>query len=241
MQNLHTPTLHRVLNTLPAAMDDALPLAIDFTAPLSQHHSSLSWRNVPAALELSEGVLRVRPGAGTDYWQRTFYTKDGAPMCNDNAPSYGLHVTGDFVATTRVRLQPAAQYDQAGLLCYENAASWAKAACEYIPGRSAKLGSVVTRGGYSDWATRPHPVTNGSVIDLEFKLHRSGASLLIFTRPGGAPDAEWWLARLAHLDASLDAPLWVAMYCCSPLGDGGIAEFSEFCVRRPSEGEAVLH
>ena len=45
------------------------------------------------------------------------------------------------------------RFDQCGIVVYLDSENWLKASIEYENDRFQHLGSIVTNGGYSDWAT----------------------------------------------------------------------------------------
>ena len=99
-----------------------------------------------------DGVLIVTE-PHTDLWQRTYYG-----FCNDNAPVFQMS-TGEkyFSFSVRTRFEPKRRFDQCGIAVYIDGENWLKASVEYENERFGRLGSVVTNGGYSDWATTDVP------------------------------------------------------------------------------------
>ena len=71
----------------------------------------LTWFNPPQIWRIDNSSLIVEPDAKTDYWQRTHYG-----FVADNGHFLFTEVEGDFIVTTKVRFNPAHQYDQAGLM-----------------------------------------------------------------------------------------------------------------------------
>jgi regulation of enolase protein 1 (concanavalin A-like superfamily) len=66
---------------------------------------------------------------------------------------------------------------------YQNSDNWVKASIEYENNELAKLGSVVTNLGYSDWATTDIP--NKIVKIIWYRLSRRGPDFLIETSEDG--------------------------------------------------------
>jgi regulation of enolase protein 1 (concanavalin A-like superfamily) len=183
---------------------------------------TLRWQNEPAgwSFEGEEQRLRLEPKAGTDFWQKTHYgfeADTGHFLCAD--------VTGDLVMTTRVRMQPCHQYDQAGLMVRLSAACWIKTSVEHEPGRSGRLGAVVTNHGYSDWSTQ-------SFAGEEFwlRVRREGRDYIVDSSSNGS---DWEQIRMAHLheDDGL-RPVACGLYACSPKGAGFAAQFSYLSIER---------
>ena len=173
-------------------------------------------------IEPSTPALVVEPDGETDFWQRTHYGFQA-----DNGHFLYVEVPGDFAITTHVRVRPANQYDQAGLMVRLSSGCWLKTSVEHEIGMPAQLGAVVTNGGYSDWSvqdyTEPH-------IDLHLRVTRAGADYVVeHSRDGVA----WRMIRVAHLRAD-DGGAEVAcgLYACSPKGAGMLAEFMHLSVER---------
>jgi regulation of enolase protein 1 (concanavalin A-like superfamily) len=208
--------------------------SVDFRAPGATVPPELQWRpSIPTQAGVVDGVgLHVQPSPNTDAWMRTHYGFE-----NSTAQQLGVTVTGgDFVAMTRVHMHPKLQYDQAGLFVWFSNDEWIKTSCEYIPGGTNKLGSVVTQRGYSDWATS---AVDGDQLTFEFRIARLGDAYLIHTRRSDSQP--WFLARLARLSAGSQGTCHVGLYACCPSGAGGHAVFEMLEVRPPFEGEVKLH
>ena len=178
------------------------------------------------------GVLTVTPAAKTDFWCNTFY---GFP---DPQPHNGhvafVEVVGDFVCTVAVTARPRARYDQAGLavLVPGSAGDWLKTSVEFIPDGPSHLGSVVTNGAFSDWATQDLDLPRDAAAAasaFEFRVRRLGCDYIIEARPGasaaaGSAEHAWSQIRMAHLHADrVGAPVRVGLYACSPIGVGAAA------------------
>jgi hypothetical protein len=177
------------------------------------------------------GVLTVTPAAKTDFWSNTFY---GFP---DPQPHNGhvafVEVAGDFVCSVSVTARPRARYDQAGLMVLVpgSTGDWLKTSVEFIPDGPSHLGSVVTNGAFSDWATTdidpPRDADGAAFSSFDFRVRRLGCDYIVEARPGaagaGSADAAglapWSQIRMAHLHADrAGAPVQVGLYACSPIG-----------------------
>jgi len=171
----------------------------------------LRWMNEPARWRASEG-LELETDAQTDFWQRTHYG-----FRADNGHLLFAEWTGDFEMTTRVRFDPAHQYDQAGLMVRFSAEEWLKTSVEYEPEGPARLGAVVTRGGWSDWSTQDFPREEREV---ELRVRREERTFLVdWRRVGG----EWTQLRVAPLEGEVAR---VGVYACSPKSAGMRARFA---------------
>lgn len=189
--------------------------------PLSQA------RLVHDGVEVGEGGVRITTSPHTDLWQRTFY---GFRV--SNAPAALIEVTQNVTLSVRVRFRYRRRYDQAGILIWVDELNWFKAAIEHEDDGHGRLGSVVTSGGYSDWATRDV----GGVDEVWLRVSRRGPDFLVEARL----DADWEQLRVFHLAAlghtepewaSLDAaeipaaPVQLGVYACSPEDSSFTAEF----------------
>lgn len=190
-----------------------------FSAPDTS--ARLSWQNEPPRWSLVDATqcLRLEPEAKTDYWQRTHYGFQA-----DNGHFLCAEVSGDWVMTTQVRLRPAHQYDQAGLMVRLSAACWLKTSIEHEPGRAGWLGAVVTNHAYSDWSTRPFRAQ-----EIWLRVRRESADYIVEASSDGE---EWEQLRMAHLhEDDGKQPVSCGLYACSPKEAGFAAEFSQLRIR----------
>jgi regulation of enolase protein 1 (concanavalin A-like superfamily) len=186
-----------------------------FTGPVL--HPQLRWHCEPArwSIDAFGPCLRLEPNSGTDFWQRTHYGFQA-----DNGHFLNTGVAGDFVLTTKVRFQPAHQYDQAGLMVRVSPACWLKTSVEYEPVGPSRLGAVVTNAAYSDWSTQSFASGPGEV---RLRVRRTGDDFLV----EAAPDERGWeQIRVCHLHEGRGQPVLCGLYACSPKGPGFVAEFA---------------
>jgi len=180
-----------------------------FRGPLD---ARLKWMNEPEQWSL-EDALVIRTGADTDFWQRTHYG-----FRADNGHFLSAEWTGDFTMEARVRFAPVHQYDQAGLMVRFSEDEWLKTSVEFEPEAPARLGAVVTRGGYSDWSTQDFPPEQR---EIELRVRREHATFIVDWRTVWA---EWTQLRVAPLQGGAVAR--VGVYACSPKGAGLEARFA---------------
>lgn len=174
------------------------------------------WRWVDREL-----VIQVQPD--TDFWQRTHYG-----FRRDNGHLLGWRLAQDFSIELIAHAEPAAKYDQAGLMVRASPDCWLKASIEYEPHGHSRLGSVVTNAGWSDWATQDVPNTARSVA---WRVRRCGGDFFVDWRPlGGTGWQQMRIARLAEAEAG--AEVLVGAYACSPQGPGFMARFTEIRIDR---------
>jgi len=189
------------------------------------------WLNKPARSVIAEDSLEIVTDPGTDFWQRSYYG-----FRNDNAPALLLESVENFTLTTRVSFTYRKQFDQCGLIIYQDSDNWFKASIEYENEQFSRLGSVVTNLGYSDWATTD--------IDTPafwwYRLSRRGPDFLI---EGSADGKIFRQMRIFHLhrlgetsprmgksDPPLppEKPVHFGFYACSPLQSSFTARFTDF-------------
>ena len=184
----------------------------------------LTWSNRPAALDVRDGVLVVHMDAETDFWQRTHYG-----FRADNGHFLSLDVRGDFVLSTHVLLEPAHQYDQAGLMVRLSAASWLKTSVEFQPNAPSQLGAVVTNHGYSDWSTQAF---ERSPLSYSLRVRREANDYVVEWSAEETPGADDWAQlRVAHLcEDDGQGPVACGLYACGPKGAGGRALLSHLTV-----------
>lgn len=166
------------------------------------------WTNEPpTAPRRADGGLVFTTGPRTDFWQRTHYG-----FRRDDGHIFAAELAQDFTLTARLESEPNAQYDQCGLICRIGPNDWAKCSVEYETPTLSRLGSVVTVGGYSDWATQDV----ASLTSVHYRMDRRGPDLRFSWSADGMT---WTQMRIAHLDAGRQ-PVLAGIYGCSPTGPG---------------------
>ena len=181
--------------------------------------NSMKWLHEPE-WGVEDDVIRVRTQPDTDFWQRTHYG-----FRRDNAHALVEEASGDFRLHGHFRFFPTAQYDQCGLYLRVDEDNWFKCSVEFENPRHSRLGSVITRGGYSDWATQDIP---SDVQAMAYRIDYVGGDLIAsWSRDGGA----WRQMRIAHL-ADEGKPVLAGFYGCSPTGKGFRFEVHEFGIER---------
>jgi uncharacterized protein len=186
-------------------------------APLRDTLAAFRWRNEPASWRL-EDALEIRTDPDTDYWQRTHYG-----FRRDNGHFFYTELTGDFTIAARFTFEPAAQYDQCGLMCRVDGDTWVKCAAEYETAEFAHLGSVVTNLGYSDWATQELPAT---ARDLRYRLDRRGSDFRLSWSTSSRGRQQMRIFHLHNCPATLE----VGICACSPVGPGFDCQVRELWV-----------
>lgn len=174
------------------------------------------WLNQPQNFQLEAGRLLMETDPGTDYWQRTYYG-----FRNDNAHTFIREVEGDFSFTVKTEFETKMQYDQCGIILYQDSENWMKASVEYENTDFARLGSVVTNLGFSDWATADVPASTNVVW---YRLSRRKQDFYLESSPDGM---QYQQMRMFHMYNYITIAR-VGVYACSPLESSFKARFSAF-------------
>jgi len=145
----------------------------------------------------------------------------------DSGHFFYTKLSGDFVVSTKVEFYSKNMYDQSGLMIRVSPTCWVKTAAEYISSSEpAKLGAVVTNGGWSDWSTQS---ISNNINVVEFKITRSGSDYKIDALPHGDENVKsWTMIRKfkLHEDDGVNA-VQVGVFACSPKGSGYTAKFHQ--------------
>ncbi|GAB5381638.1 MAG: DUF1349 domain-containing protein [Aliiglaciecola sp.] len=188
------------------------------------------WINRPEHYQVSENRISLTTSPHTDFWQRTFYG-----FRNDNAPALLFSQNENFSLTTRVSFAYRNLFDQCGLVIYLDSENWFKASIEYENSSFARLGSVVTNFGFSDWATTDIPLPT----EIWYRLSRRHADFLIEYSLDGNEFKQMRIFRLHSLPEGSEAEfsgkvslfskqaIDVGFYACSPADSRFEARFSD--------------
>lgn len=178
---------------------------------------SFQWLHEPPSWRLDD-VLELRTAPDTDYWQRTHYG-----FRRDTGHFFYTSLSGDFTLAAAFSFEPVAQYDQCGLMVRVDSETWIKCSAEYETPELSRLGSVVTNGGYSDWATQDVPGTMGT---LHYRISREGDDFSLAWSPDGR---DWRQMRISHLH-DCPAELQAGIYACSPTGPGFVCRVHDLAI-----------
>ncbi|MDD3244225.1 MAG: DUF1349 domain-containing protein [Eubacteriales bacterium] len=156
------------------------------------------------------------PRRETDLWQRSYYL-----FQHDNAPALLFSAQDTFFSfTVRTDFSPVHQFDQCGVLLYQDADNWCKASIEYENERYSRLGSVVTNLGYSDWATTDIPSEQRTMY---YRLSRRNND---FCLENSADGTLFRQMRIFHLHKGTGT-VRLGIYACCPVEAGYRAAFSK--------------
>lgn len=169
--------------------------------------------------ELKQKEIIITTDPGTDFWQRTYYG-----FRNDNAPALLMKTEEKYFSfTIRTDFNSKKQFDQCGVIIYQNSDNWFKASIEYENDEYQRLGSVVTNNGYSDWATTD---IDGKIKSMYYRLSRRESDFCIENSIDGKVFKQM---RIFHLFEG-DKEINFGVYACSPSKSSFEARFSEINV-----------
>jgi hypothetical protein len=175
------------------------------------------WINQPKHFVVEKNRLIIETEPGTDLWQRTYYG-----FQNSNAPAFLQEIAGDFTFVVKTEFEESSfMYDQCGLLLYFDNENWVKVSVEYENEQFARLGSVVTNLGYSDWATTDISV---DISEMFYRLSRRGQDFYIENSMDGK---NYKQMRMLHMH-KISEKVKIGVYACSPLQSSFNAVFSVF-------------
>ena len=192
--------------------------------------SAATWRHKPDKAVVSADSVAVTTTTTGDLWQRTYYG-----FRFDNAPALGWTTRANFTLTLRTTFVGRSRFDQCGVLVHVTESCWAKASIEHEDGVVARLGSVVTNAGFSDWATTD---VKGDVTEAWWRLSRRGPDFLVETSWDGTTWAQQRIFHLLELGDTVAphadppapcsdsmAPAFGGMYVASPVKAGYTCTF----------------
>ena len=179
--------------------------------------AALKWTREPEQYSIEKDKIEITTVPGTDLWQRTYYH-----FRNDNAPVLQMETDKkyfSFLVKTEFT-QSGHRFDQCGVVMYLDSENWLKASVEYESEQFQHLGSVVTNGGYSDWATTEIPA---DVKVMWYRLSRREDDYCIEC----SPDGEMWRQmRVCHMHEG-GGRIRFGIYACSPEDSSFKAVFSQ--------------
>ncbi len=178
------------------------------------------WTRTPQSFNLKDGKLYVETAPHTDLWQRTYYH-----FRNDNAPVFQMSTDEKFFSfTVKTDFSGARRrFDQCGIVMYLDSENWLKASVEYENEKFSHLGSVVTNGAYSDWATTE---IGREENVMWYRLSRREDDYRIECSRDGVNFSQM---RICHM-AKGNGRIRFGIYACSPEDSSFTAVFSDFSV-----------
>ena len=181
--------------------------------------NKLKWTREPADYFIGDDKIEIVTAPHTDLWQRTYYH-----FRNDNAPVLQLETDEKhFSFVVKTEFESKHRFDQCGIVLYLDSENWLKASIEHENNRFQHLGSVVTNGGYSDWATTEIPA---NIKEMWFRLSRRDDDYRIECAEDGVTFKQM---RVCHL-AKGNETIRFGIYACSPEDSSFKATFTNMKV-----------
>ncbi len=185
------------------------------TFPVEQ----LQWTRQPKAYRIGQTEISITTNPHTDLWQRTYYH-----FRNDNAPVLQLQTEEQYFSfTVKTAFDSKHRFDQCGVVAYLDSENWIKGSIEYENEEFQHLGSVVTNGGYSDWATTEIPA---DIRTMWYRLSRRADDFCLECSTDGVRFKQM---RICHLAAATGA-VQFGVYACSPEDSSFTASFTDLCL-----------
>lgn len=168
--------------------------------------TNFKWTREPLDYKIENGRVEIITKQYTDLWQRTYYH-----FQNDNAPVFQMETEKkyfSFVVKTEFT-ESCHRFDQCGIVMYLDSENWLKASVEYENEEYQHLGSVVTNGGYSDWATT---VIDASVKSMWYRFSRREDDYCVECSADGMHFNQM---RICHMQKG-NGKVQFGIYACSP-------------------------
>lgn len=179
--------------------------------------SGFQWLRAPEEYTVGEERMEMVTEPRTDLWQRTYYH-----FQNDNAPVFQMETEEKYFSfTVKTDFTDSGhRFDQCGIALYLDSENWLKASVEYENGEFSQLGSVVTNGGWSDWATTAIPA---DVKTMWYRLSRREDDYRIECSRDGVSFEQM---RVCHLQKG-GGRIRFGVYACSPEDSSFRAVFTD--------------
>ncbi len=176
------------------------------------------WTRLPQRYTTAEDKITITTNPHTDLWQRTYYH-----FRNDNAPVFQMETEERYFSfTVKTDFSESHhRFDQCGVVVYLDSENWLKASVEYENELFQHLGSVVTNGGYSDWATTE---IASSIKTMWYRLSRREDDFCVECSQDGKTFQQ---LRVCHIHKATDK-IRFGIYACSPEGSSFTATFTNF-------------
>lgn len=177
----------------------------------------LQWIREPESYTITSERIEIKTKPHTDLWQRTYYH-----FRNDNAPVLQMETEEkyfSFVVRTEFS-ESHHRFDQCGIVMYLDSENWLKGSIEYENEEFQHLGSVVTNGGYSDWATTVIPA---AVKSMWYRFSRREDDYCVECSENGIHFNQM---RVCHMEKGNDK-IRFGIYACSPENSSFKAVFTD--------------
>lgn len=168
--------------------------------------TDFKWIREPKSFHIDDNRVEIVTAPHTDLWQRTYYH-----FQNDNAPVLQMETDEkffSFVVKTDFS-ESCHRFDQCGVVMYLDSENWLKCSIEYENEDFQHLGSVVTNGGYSDWATT---VISAGIKSMWYRFSRREDDYCMECSEDGIHFSQM---RICHM-ARGSGKIKFGIYACSP-------------------------
>lgn len=179
---------------------------------------NFNWTRQPLNFTVSNDKVEIITDAHTDLWQRTYYN-----FQNDNAPVFQMETYAkffSFIVKTDFA-ESHTRFDQCGVVMYLDSENWLKASVEYENNEFQHLGSVVTNGGYSDWATTE---ISAAIKSMWYRFSRRESDYCVECSIDGKKFSQM---RICHMHKG-GGKIQFGIYACSPENSSFKAVFTNF-------------
>ena len=168
--------------------------------------TNFKWTREPLDYKIENGRVEIITKQYTDLWQRTYYH-----FQNDNAPVFQMETEEKYFSfvVKKEFTESCHRFDQCGIVMYLDSENWLKASVEYENEAYQHLGSVVTNGGYSDWATT---VIDASVKYMWYRFSRREDDYCVECSADGMHFNQM---RICHMQKG-NGKIQFGIYACSP-------------------------
>lgn len=179
-------------------------------------YKQLKWIREPDSYSISGEKIEIITKPYTDLWQRTYYH-----FRNDSAPVLQMKTNEKYFSfVVKTEFDSKHRFDQCGVVMYLDSENWIKGSIEYENEEFQHLGSVVTNGGYSDWATTS---IAASIKMMWYRFSRREDDFCIECSLDGKSYNQM---RICHMKKANDE-IQFGIYACSPENSSFKAVFTE--------------
>lgn len=188
------------------------------------------WTRGPQKILTNNNKIEIVTAPHTDLWQRTYYH-----FRNDSAPLLQTETEKKFFSfTVKTEFESRHRFDQCGVIVYFDSQNWIKASVEYENELFGHLGSVVTSGGYSDWATT---AIDAKIKQMWYRLSRREDDFCLECSADGVNFSQM---RICHMQCAT-GKVPFGIYACSPENSSFKATFSDIkigeCMWKAHDGQ----
>lgn len=178
--------------------------------------SKFEWIREPKEYAMTKDWVEIITEPHTDLWQRTYYK-----FQNDTAPVLQRKTNDKYFSFTfKVEFNGKRRFDQCGVVMYLDSDNWIKASIELENKEFNHIGSVVTNGGFSDWATAE---ISARVNRIWYRLSRREEDFCIESSLDGEKFSQM---RICHMNAAMDEVKF-GIYAASPEDSSFVCKFSQ--------------